>query len=110
MLFSKNPLGPHPALLALLQIIGVMVYCGMIALLLSTVDQGFEVLNQQLAIFFMLLLYVFSAAVVGTLIFGTPVYFALKEKFQHGLTILAFELLYSFAFIVIFFAYVVARG
>ncbi len=80
---------------------GTVLYCGLIALFFnfmakSTAKPGF------FGLFLMLLLFVFSAAVTGTMVFGFPAYLAVvKNKVKVALITLAFTLLYTLAIIII---------
>ncbi|MEK7581313.1 MAG: hypothetical protein AAB512_03445 [Patescibacteria group bacterium] len=82
----------------LISTLSTVLYCGAIALFFnfmskSTIKPGF---------FLMLLLFIFSAAVTGTFVFGYPAYLAVaKNKIGEAINILAFTLLYSLAIILI---------
>ncbi len=80
--------------IGLLQALGVAGYC----FLISGFFQMMEKLNVQPPIFamaaLMLLLITFSVAMVGSLIFGYPVYLALNQKIKEALSVLSFTLLY----------------
>ncbi len=90
-----------PAIIGLLQAIGINVYCALIAgffylMTKSSPRPGF------FGFFLMLILLVFSAATTGSLMFGYPTYLALvKNKIKEALTILAFSLLFTLALILI---------
>lgn len=87
--------------IGLLQAIGVTLYCGLVATFFSimsktTAKPGF------FGFFLILILFVFSAAVTGTLVFGFPAYLAvIKNKIKEAMAILAFTLLYALAIIII---------
>lgn len=89
------------SLIGFLQAAGVLIYCGLIAVFFfymtkTTAQPGI------IGIFLMLALFVFSAAVTGSLIFGYPAYLALvKNRIKEALTILAYTLLYSLLIILI---------
>ena len=90
-----------PSILGLLQAVGVIIYCAIIAsffffMAKSQANPGF------FGFFLMLLLLVFSAAITGSLVFGYPVYLAVvKNKIKEALEILAFTLLYALTIILI---------
>ena len=54
-----------------------------------------------LGIFLMLILFVFSAAVTGTLVFGLPAYLALNKKIKEALTLLGYTLIFSLLVILV---------
>lgn len=87
--------------IGLLQAIGVTLYCGLIATFFSIMTKaaskpGF------FGFFLILILFVFSAAITGTLVFGFPGYLAvIKNKIKEAMSILAFTLLYTLAIILI---------
>jgi len=90
----------NPAVVGLFQSLLVAVYCSGVGAFIfymgsSSIQPGY------LGVFLMLVLFVFSAAVTGTLVFGLPVYLALKNKVKESLSILGFTLLYSAAIILI---------
>jgi len=80
--------------IGLLQAVGVAGYCFLIS--------GFFQLMEKLAIeppvfltaAFMLMLVVFSVAVVGSIVFGYPAYLALNQKIKQALFVIAFNLIY----------------
>lgn len=80
--------------IGLLQAIGVASYC----FLISGFFQIMEKLNTQPPVFgiaaFMLMLLVFSVAVVGSLIFGYSAYLVLNQKVKEALLLVSFTLLY----------------
>lgn len=90
-----------PSLIGLLQAIGVITYCVLIALLFNFLGKT----NQQpgfLGMAAMLVLLVFSAAVTGSIVFGYPVYLFFKEKkIKEPLLVLAFTSIFCLAIVAI---------
>jgi len=98
----KNILGKpqNPALVGLLQALGVAIYSALIG--------GFfyfmEVVSAKpgfLGIVLMLIIFVFSAAITGSIVFGYSAYLALNGKIKAALEILAYTLLYCLGIILI---------
>lgn len=79
-----------PSLIGLLQAIGVIAYCVLIALLFNFLGKT----NQQpgfLGMAAMLVLLVSSAAITGSIVFGYPAYLFFKErKIKEPLLVLTF--------------------
>ena len=91
-----------PYTIGLLQALGVIAYCGLIALFFSFMAKNVPEPPGFFGFFLLLVLFVFSAAVTGSLVFGYPAYLALvKNKVKDALTILAFTLGFSLAIIII---------
>lgn len=87
--------------IGLCQALLVSLYCGLVATFFYYMSQtshepGF------FGFFMMLVIFVFSAAVTGSLVFGYPAYLALvKHKVSEALSILAFTLMSFMAIILI---------
>lgn len=87
--------------LGFLQALGLILYCGLIALFFYTMTKS-STQPGFFGFFLMLMLLVFSAAVSGSLVFGYPAYLALiRNKIKEALTILVFTLLYILGIILI---------
>ncbi|OGD83631.1 hypothetical protein A2165_03020 [Candidatus Curtissbacteria bacterium RBG_13_40_7] len=90
-----------PSAIGLLQAIGVLAYCGLVAILFFYLSKtqdppGF------FGFFLMLMLFVFSAAVTGSLVFGYPAFLTLvKHKPKEALTILSYTLLFGLVIILL---------
>jgi len=80
--------------LGFFQALGVLIYCSLIGALMWGLETFFKTPPQFLAISFVLLLLVLSAAVTGTLIFGYPAYLVFNKKVKKALTLVGFTLLY----------------
>lgn len=91
-----------PSTIGLCQALGVAIYCGLIALFFNFMSKSLPEPPGFFGFFMMLVIFVFSAAVTGSLVFGYPAYLALvKNKVADALNILAFTLLFAFAIIII---------
>jgi hypothetical protein len=91
----------NSSLVGFLQAAGVLVYCGLIAVFFFYMTKT-AVQPGIVGIFLMLALFVFSAAVTGSLIFGYPAYLALvKNRIKEAFTILAYTLFYSLLIILL---------
>ena len=83
-----------PALIGFLQAALLTVYCGLIALFFYSMAK-FPVQPGFFGFFLMLALFVFSAAITGSLVFGYSTYLALvKNRIKEALTILIYTLLF----------------
>jgi len=91
-----------PALIGFLQALGVAVYCGLIASFFFYMAKTKAEPPGFFGFFLLLALFVFSAAVTGSLVFGYPAYLALvKSKIKEALTILAYTLLFGLLIILL---------
>ncbi len=95
--FKKSP---DPSIIGLAQSLGVTIY--------SILIGGFFLLMERIAakpgfigIVLMLVLFVFSAAVTGSMVFGYPVYLALNKKAREAIKVLVYTLLYSLGIILV---------
>ncbi len=89
------------SLIGFLQALSLIIYCSLIAGLFWIADNYFRVPPRFLGTVIMLLLFVFSAAITGSIVFGYPVYLALNQKIKEALSVFAYTLLYCLAFIII---------
>jgi len=85
-----------PWLIGLLQALCVAVYCTMVASCMWFAPKTVVIRPQFLGGALMLMLLVFSAAITGALVFGYPVYLALKNEITKALQVLGFTLLFCF--------------
>jgi len=89
-----------PITIGLLQALSVSLYCGLVALFFSFMTKtaprpGF------FGFFVMLVIFVFSAAITGSLVFGYPAYLVLaKNKIKEASTILAYTLGFSLIIVI----------
>ena len=88
-------------LIGFLQALGLIVYCSLIAGLFRFADNFITGAPGFLITAFMLLLFVFSAAVTGSIVFGYPVYLALNQQIKEALSVFAYTLLFCLAIIVV---------
>ena len=90
----------NPVVVGLGQSLAVAIYCALVGAFMFYVEnQNTE--PGYLGVLLILVLFVFSAAVTGTLVFGLPVYLSLKNKFKEALSILGYTLLFSFIIILV---------
>lgn len=94
----------HPAVIGLLQAVGVVVYCCLIGLLFWSMEIFYQAPPQIVVIPLMLVLLVFSAAVTGSLVFGYPAYLALNKQMKKALSVVGFTLLFALIAIILAFA------
>ncbi|MBU2564035.1 hypothetical protein KKA23_00405 [Patescibacteria group bacterium] len=87
-------------LIGLFQAIGVTIYVLLISSLLQFVD-GFNPNSIFLVSVAILILLVFSSAVVGLIVFGYPIYLCLHKKIKESLFVLGFTLLFSLITIIL---------
>jgi len=91
----------NSSLAGFLQAAGVLIYCGLIAVFFFYMTKT-AAQPGIVGIFLMLALFVFSAAITGSLVFGYPAYLALvKNRIKDALTILVYTLLYSLLIILL---------
>ena len=86
---------------------GVLVYVGLVAWFMSSLSMNAEGLPMATSMLFMLLIFCFSAAVVGTLIFGRPIYLLLEKQVKEAVTQLLLILGWLLVFFVVIFLIVV---
>lgn len=86
---------------------GVLVYVGLVALFMTGLTANFDGVPQATGVLFMLLLLCFSAATVGTLIFGRPVYLLLDKRLKQAATQLLLILGWLLVFFVVIFLTVI---
>ncbi len=83
-----------PSLVGLIQAIGVIVYCVLIAMFINFMGKNAEPVG-FLGAAAMLVLLVFSAGATGSMVFGYPAYLLFKEKeIKRPLLVLAFTSLF----------------
>jgi hypothetical protein len=89
------------AVAGFLQALGVTSYCILVALVFTILDQ-FQVGSPGVIFFtFFLLLFVLSAAITGSLVFGYAAYLVLNKKIKEALMDLAYVLLWSIFIILV---------
>jgi dipeptide/tripeptide permease len=93
----------NPSLIGLLQAIGVIIYCVLIAALLNFLGRAGLEPPGIFGFAAILVILVFSAAVTGSIVFGYPVYLFFKDKkIKEPLLILAFTALYCLIILAVF--------
>ncbi|MFC1512218.1 hypothetical protein ACFL5H_03375 [Candidatus Latescibacterota bacterium] len=95
---DKNP---SLSLIGFFQALGLIVYCSFIAGLFWLADTYLKAPPQFLAFFIFLLLFVFSAAVTGSIVFAFPVYLTLNQRISEALTVFFYTLLYCLIIILL---------
>ena len=85
-----------------LQALGVILYCTLIAVLFTILGK-LQIVEGPGVIFFtfFLFLFVLSAAITGSLVFGYAVYLALNQKIKEALMDLAYVLLWTILIILV---------
>lgn len=83
----------EPSLVGLVQAFGVAVYSGLVAGFFSLAEKIFY-RPGFLGIALMLVIFVFSAAITGSLVFGYPALLALNKKVKEAIYVLAYTFLY----------------
>lgn len=86
---------------AFLQALGVFVYVTLVALIMYHAEQVFGQARGFIAPVAFLMLFVFSAAVVGTLVLGKPVVMYLDGHKREALQLFGYTLLWLFVFTVL---------
>ncbi|HLC64424.1 MAG TPA: hypothetical protein VJK25_03740 [Patescibacteria group bacterium] len=89
----------HLSKVGLLQALGIAIYCGLIGGFLTFMESSSLTPPRYLGPSVMLILLVFSVAVCGSIIFGYPVYLAIKDRAKEALKLLAYTLLYCLAIV-----------
>ena len=97
-------------LIGFFQAASITIYCVLISGLFSFFKKFFINPPEFLGTVLMLVLFVFSAAVTGSIAFGYPVYLALNNKIKEALSVFAYTLLYCLGIIVIIIIVSVLSG
>jgi len=92
---------PSLATIGLMQAVGGIAYCLLVAGLLSFMENIANRPPQIIAITFMLFLLVFSAAVSGSIVFAYPAYLiTARKETKNAIMVLGYTLLFSALLIV----------
>lgn len=98
------------SLIGLIQAAGVLFYCFLIAGFINLLS-GFSITpGSFIGPSIMLTLLVVSAAITGTIVFGYPVYLAIKNKIKEAIFLLLYTFLYLISFVFIGIIIVVAMN
>ena len=100
-LFKKKEKIPT-VLVGLVQSLGVIIYCSIISVLVYFLETFNVNPPEYLGPLFVLLLLVFSAALMGLVVFGYPVYLAFEKKIKRSLQVILWTLLFLIVFGVLF--------
>ena len=83
-------------LIGLWQALGVVAYCALVGGFIWYGERLFGKLEPgYLNVVLVLMLLVFSVALVGSILFAYPAYLSLNQKIKEALTLVAYTLLYS---------------
>jgi len=96
-----------PILAGLIQALLVTGYCVLIARYFYFMNQNFNSPPMVLGIMLMLMILVFSAAIMGVIVFGYPVYLLFEKKFKKALQVVGYTLLFTSVFIAILIYYLI---
>ncbi|MFA5954065.1 MAG: hypothetical protein WC817_00825 [Patescibacteria group bacterium] len=88
----------NPVIVGLASAVAVTVYVGLVASLLFNGEQLFGSGRSFVIPFTMLLLFVLSAAVVGSLVLGRPVYLYFEGQKKEGIALLISTIIWLFVF------------
>lgn len=86
---------------ALLNSLGVAVYTGLVAALMNSAESIFGKMSDVVGPMAFLLLFVFSALIVGILILGKPLMLYLENNKKSALQILGYEVVFIFVFLIL---------
>lgn len=96
------------SLIGLLQALFIVVYCILVGGLFFVLGQIALQPPAFWGIALILVLFVFSAALTGSVVFGYPAYLTLNGKIKEALSLLTYTLLYIVGFVVIIIVLIVA--
>jgi len=96
-LFEKLP---SLSVIGFLQALGVAAYCALVVGFFTLMEKIFSQPG-FLGLFLMLVIFVFSAAVTGSLVFGYAAYLALDKKIKEALQLVSYTLLYSLGLVLL---------
>jgi len=87
----------HPAIIALIQALGLSAYIGLVASLMQGLDKVMPPLGSPaLGISFVLMLFVLSALVSGSILLGYPLFLAKDGKVKQAMQIVGYSMLWIF--------------
>jgi hypothetical protein len=88
--------------------VGVVIYIFLVALLMTNGQRLFGKVDNVISGVAMLLLFVFSAAVTGSLIFGKPILMYLDGAKKEAVKMLIYTIIWLFFWLMLFFLLVLA--
>ena len=88
-------------LIGFLQALGLIIYCLLIAMFFRLAEKFIQGPPTFINIALVLFLFVFSAAVTGSIVFGYPAYLALNQKIKEALSVFEYTILFCLVIIVI---------
>ena len=83
---------------ALINSLGTLVYCGLIAYLMINGEELFGKANSIFGVVAFLMLFVLSAAIVGSLVLGRPIIYYLDGKKKESIFLLIYTIVVLFLF------------
>ena len=83
-----------------LQAAGVFLYCAIVSGIFRISNKFLGAPPEFLGTALMLVIFVFSAAITGSIVFGYPAYLVFNRRVKEALSILAYTLIYLSAFII----------
>ncbi len=87
----------HPAVIALIQALGLSAYIALVASLMYRIGDLMPTPNSPiLGISFMLMLFVLSALVCGSIMLGYPLLLAKEGKIKKAIEIVGFSMIWIF--------------
>jgi len=87
----------HPAVIGLLESLGLTAYIGLVAVLMQQLDKIVAPYGSvYVGITFVLMLFVLSALVSGSIILGYPILLAKDGKIKMGMQIVGYSMLWMF--------------
>jgi len=93
-------------LIGFLQALGLFIYCGLLISLFQFFGNNAVQAPQFFGSVVILAIFVFSAAVTGSIVFGYAAYLGFKGKIKEALSVLTYTLIFSFLIIVIILIFI----
>jgi len=90
----------NQSFIGFLQAAGVFLYCAIVSGVFRISSKFFGTPPEFLSTALMLVIFVFSAAITGSIVFGYPAYLVLNRRVKEALFVLAYTLIYLSAFII----------
>mgnify|MGYP003392708374 CR=1 FL=1 len=99
------------ALYSIMNTVGVVLYIALVAWFMTNAENFSSQMPHSILVpMVFLTLFVFSAAVVGLLIFGRPIYMFMNGSKKESLAMLSYTILALFVFLIIGMMVLVAQG
>lgn len=81
---------------ALINSLGTLAYCGLVAYIMINGEELFGKISNIFGIMAFLMLFVLSAAIVGSLVLGKPIIYYLDGKKKESITLLIYTIVILF--------------